>query len=74
MLSGFDRLRPVEVRDQRSKGMGFVGRAFFEVAPKAGEDLARRVNALADFAFFCGTGKKTTMGMGQTVRDRRGVA
>lgn len=74
MLSGFDRLRPVEVRDQRSRGMGFVGRAFFEMDPKAGEGLVRRVNALADFAFFCGTGKKTTMGMGQTMRERRGSA
>jgi CRISPR/Cas system endoribonuclease Cas6 (RAMP superfamily) len=26
------------------------------------------MNLLADFAFFCGTGKKTTVGMGQTVR------
>ncbi len=27
-------------------------------------------NALADFAFFCGTGQKTTQGMGQTRRIR----
>jgi CRISPR-associated endoribonuclease Cas6 len=31
-------------------------------------DLLRVVNCLAAFAFYCGTGYKTTMGMGQTRR------
>ena len=31
-------------------------------------DLLRAVNCLAAFAFYCGTGYKTTMGMGQTRR------
>jgi len=30
----------------------------------------KQLNALADFAFFCGTGQKTTQGMGQTRRIR----
>ena len=32
------------------------------------EHLLRAANCLADFAFYCGTGYKTTMGMGQTKR------
>ena len=32
------------------------------------EHLIRTANCLADFAFYCGTGYKTTMGMGQTRR------
>ena len=32
------------------------------------DDLLRAVNCLSDFAFYCGTGYKTTMGMGQTRR------
>ena len=32
------------------------------------ENLLRAANCLADFAFYCGTGYKTTMGMGQTRR------
>ena len=32
------------------------------------ERLIRTANCLADFAFYCGTGYKTTMGMGQTRR------
>ncbi len=31
-------------------------------------EILRAVNCLADFAFYCGTGYKTTMGMGQTRR------
>ena len=31
----------------------------------------KQLNALADFAFFCGTGQKTTQGMGQTRRIAR---
>lgn len=30
------------------------------------ENLLRAANCLADYAFYCGTGYKTTMGMGQT--------
>ena len=32
------------------------------------ENMLRVTNCLADFAFYCGTGYKTTMGMGQTRR------
>ena len=38
------------------------------------EELLRQVNALAEYAFYCGTGIKTALGMGQTVviSGRRG--
>ncbi len=46
---------------------GFVGTATYEV--KRGDaDLARILNALADFALYAGVGYKTTMGMGQVRR------
>ena len=60
--------------------LGFVGRVGFEVkpSPKAvplPEDAFRHhvriFNILAHFAFFCGTGRKTTQGMGQTMRLSR---
>ena len=31
-------------------------------------ELVRQVNLLADYAFYCGTGVKTALGMGQTAR------
>jgi CRISPR-associated endoribonuclease Cas6 len=44
---------------------GFVGRCTFTIFHR--EPAVRRViHLLADFALFCGTGYKTTQGMGQT--------
>lgn len=58
----------------RDKIAGFVGSCayrFFIDKQSADDDnleMLRWVNLLADFAFYCGTGYKTTMGMGQTRR------
>jgi hypothetical protein len=47
--------------------IGFMGRcAFTCFSPERA--LWRTLHLLADFAFFCGTGYKTTQGMGQTRR------
>ena len=57
--------------------LGFVGRVGFELKPspkaeplpvKEFQCNAQIFNMLAHFAFFCGTGRKTTQGMGQTTR------
>ena len=40
----------------------------FEQESVCDENLLRAANCLANFAFYCGTGYKTTMGMGQTRR------
>jgi len=54
------------------KVVGFVGEAQFYVlrAHKIGADWLRKLNTLADYAPFCGTGHKTTQGLGQTERVR----
>ena len=50
--------------------VGWVGRCdcVFYPEDSLDENLLRVANCLADFAFYCGTGYKTTMGMGQTRR------
>lgn len=50
------------------KEVGFEGECSFEIKEDVPEETLRQINVLADFAFFCGTGHKTTMGMGQTRR------
>jgi CRISPR-associated endoribonuclease Cas6 len=53
--------------------IGCVGKAQYMTVGN-GPDLAAGLgpfNALADYAFFCGTGHKTTQGMGQTRRLER---
>ena len=52
------------------KVIGFVGMVQYNVirAGKIGDEWLRRLNLLADYARFCGTGHKTAQGMGQTRR------
>lgn len=66
-------LRELPDREQTTgeaqKQIGFLGRcAFTCFAPERA--LWRTLHLLADFAFFCGTGYKTTQGMGQTRKVR----
>ena len=53
--------------------VGFVGRVTYQVVgrERLSDDLLRRFNVLADYAPFCGTGHKTTQGMGWTEREAR---
>lgn len=50
------------------KEVGFEGVCAFQIKENVPEESLRQINALADFAFYAGTGAKTTMGMGQTRR------
>jgi CRISPR-associated endoribonuclease Cas6 len=52
------------------KIVGFVGKVQYNVirVGKIGNEWLRRLNLLADYAAFCGTGHKTAQGMGQTRR------
>ena len=54
----------------RHTEVGWVGTCACVFYPEKSLDerLMRTANCLADFAFYCGTGYKTTMGMGQTKR------
>lgn len=54
----------------RHTEIGWVGTCTFRFESEGAPDvnLLRAVNCLANFAFYCGTGYKTTMGMGQTKR------
>lgn len=54
------------------KAVGFVGDVQYDVirAGKIGDEWLRRLNLLADYAAFCGTGHKTAHGMGWTERRR----
>ncbi len=57
--------RSVELGDGSLRG--FTGWVRYGAVDKDPTRL-KQLNALADFAFFCGTGQKTTQGMGQTRR------
>jgi CRISPR-associated endoribonuclease Cas6 len=50
--------------------VGFTGIVKYRIKKSEllGREMCKRLNALADFANYCGTGHKTTQGMGQTAR------
>jgi CRISPR-associated endoribonuclease Cas6 len=56
-----------------SQIVGFVGEVTFDIldARRLNQAVVWQLNALADYAEFCGTGRKTTHGMGQTRRIGR---
>lgn len=60
----------------RYKQLGFIGDCEYQFldtgsgeANRESQELLKQADALANFAFYCGTGYKTTMGMGQTRRQ-----
>jgi CRISPR-associated endoribonuclease Cas6 len=68
--TGIANLKHLETRIIKTKKvslLGFTGRVTYELDHNAPSDLIFQMNLLAAYAFFCGTGRKTTMGMGQTV-------
>jgi CRISPR-associated endoribonuclease Cas6 len=70
--TGISNLRRLETQlitvKQNVKLQGFTGRVMYDIARKAPSDLIFQLNLLADYAFFCGTGKRMAVGMGQTIR------
>ncbi|ABO50160.1 CRISPR-associated protein Cas6 [Desulforamulus reducens MI-1] len=48
------------------KMVGFKGTCRYEINPKLSGELRDRASGLLKFARYCGTGYKTTMGLGQT--------
>jgi CRISPR-associated endoribonuclease Cas6 len=61
-------LKTQQVADSRSQFIGCVGTARYQLFESATSTQIKQLNALADFAFYCGVGRKTPMGMGMVRR------
>jgi len=72
LVSGYT-LQTATLNYGRFKQKGFRGVIGYELQPGTPEAAARLLNALADFAFYGGTGYKTAMGLGQTRRLQSGL-
>jgi CRISPR-associated endoribonuclease Cas6 len=62
------RLRKCLFADGRNSMPGFIGSATFRLEGRHPESILKGLNALADYALFCGTGIGTDKGMGLTRR------
>lgn len=62
--------RPIRFEAEQRTEIGFTGQVSFAIV-KAGQLpplIVKQINALANYATFCGTGHATTRGLGQTRR------
>jgi len=58
------------VADSRSKFIGCLGEITYRILGDLDPIIIKQINTLADFALYCGAGRKTTMGMGMLRRIR----
>lgn len=68
LFPSFFNLRTQIVADSRSKFIGCVGEISYRLMGQVDPTEIKNLNALADFALYCGVGRKTPMGMGMTRR------
>jgi CRISPR-associated endoribonuclease Cas6 len=56
------------VTNYDSSFVGIVGEVSYRILGDVEPLAIKQINALADFALYCGLGRKTPMGMGMTRR------
>jgi len=64
LFSSFVNIKTEILADARSKFIGIVGEVTYRILGDVEPLTIKQINALADFALYCGLGRKTTMGMG----------
>ncbi len=70
VFPSFFNIQTEIVADSRSKFIGCVGEISYRVFGDVDALTLQQINALADFALYCGVGRKTPMGMGMLRRLR----
>ncbi len=69
VVVGLYNLRSKMFRYWGQPQIGATGTITYLLKDKKNQDMMRTLNTLADFAFYSGVGYKTTMGMGQVMRE-----
>ncbi len=65
----FDNLSTNVIELKQGKQIGFTGRVYYQIKAKD-RPIIKYINALAGFAKYSGVGAKTTLGLGQVIRNR----
>ncbi|MBP0027895.1 CRISPR-associated endoribonuclease Cas6 [Roseofilum sp. Guam] len=71
VFPSFFHIETAIVADKRSKFIGSIGEITFRLLGDATPTTLKHLNALANYALYCGIGRKTTMGMGMARRIAR---
>lgn len=67
-IANLKQIRTAVIKTKKVNLIGFTGDVVFTMHNQSPPELVFQLNLLAEYAFYCGTGKKTTQGMGQTMR------
>jgi len=68
LFSTFVNIKSEAVTNYHSNLIGIVGEVSYRILGDVEPLVIKQINALADFALYCGLGRKTPMGMGMTRR------
>ncbi|MEO8893079.1 MAG: CRISPR-associated endoribonuclease Cas6 [Coleofasciculaceae cyanobacterium] len=68
IFPSFFNIQTEIIIDSRSKFIGCVGEVSYRIFGDVDALTIKQINALADFALYCGVGRKTPMGMGMIRR------
>jgi CRISPR-associated endoribonuclease Cas6 len=68
LFSTFVNIKTEKLTNYESNFVGMVGEVSYRILGDVEPLVIKQINALADFALYCGVGRKTPMGMGMTRR------
>ncbi|MGL5062765.1 MAG: CRISPR-associated endoribonuclease Cas6 [Microcoleus sp.] len=68
LFSTFVNIKTEKLTNYENDFVGIVGEVSYRILGDVEPLLIKQINALADFALYCGVGRKTPMGMGMTRR------
>ena len=68
IFSSFVNIKTEILTNYHSNFVGIVGEVSYRILGDVKPSAIKQINALADYALYCGVGRKTPMGMGMTRR------
>jgi CRISPR-associated endoribonuclease Cas6 len=68
LFSTFVNIKSERLTNYENDFVGIVGEVSYRILGDVEPLVIKQINALADFALYCGVGRKTPMGMGMTRR------
>jgi CRISPR-associated endoribonuclease Cas6 len=70
----FFNIKTEIIRNYQGSFIGCVGNIKYQLLGDLDSKYIQQINALANYAVYCGLGRKTTMGMGMARRETRYIA
>ncbi len=69
LFPAYFKLKTEIVIEHKTKFIGCIGKINYKVLGDVDLTIIKQINVLADYSFYCGLGRKTTMGFGMVKRE-----